>query len=357
MNPPNDIFRGLIVDYDQTSMYPSIDVMFNIDYTTLRARVYPLFSSTFIKTVLTKLYHIYMHEFSKFTDTLFKFENIWKNICDIYSEIYSPPGNNKTEFRNYNADFTTKLILRIFKNAKAKGYTDIVEYIKQADYFSTLAYIYPLFENMVHILSVFESEINPVAYFYLVTSSTDEYIEWIRSYYDDMIRAKAKQHKQLSKFLNNIIDNSIEHMETFVIIEPANNMVRFDTIGIEELPDTLFKDYIVTPTGTLFNRHDDKLSVQTKFITTFMKLRKQIQKRAAEVFEQGQIELSEELERSQLAIKILLNSISYGISILPSYVFNDKNIANTITITGRFMIKFAQYHVDKHIHDLIKTFA
>ena len=210
---------------------------------------------------------------------------------------------------------------------------------------------------MTHILSVFESEINPVAYFYLVSNDNDEFVNLLKTYLDNMVRARAKQYKQLSKFLNNIIDESINSMETFIVIEPTNNTIRFDTIKIDDLPETFFKDYIVTPTGALFNKHDDKLSVQTKFITTFMKLRKQIQKRAAEVFEQGQIELSEELERSQLAIKILLNSISYGISILPSYVFNDKNIANTITISGRFTIKFAQYQVDKQIHKLIKDFV
>ena len=315
MNPPNDVFRGLIVDYDQTSMYPSIDVMFNIDYTTLQARVYPLFTSNFIRLILSNLYRRYVKSLTDFNNALTKFTNIWKNICDLFSEIYSPPGNNKSEFREYNTEFTIKLILAIFKKASDKRYDDIIEYIKQADYFESISYIYPLFENFTHILSVFESEINPVAYFYLVSNSQDEFVKLLRRYYETFVKNRIDSAR--NKLLDAVLSESINSFKTFVVLKPTDSKIHFELFNVSDLPKTLFSEYIVTPTGSLFSKHDDKLSVQTRFITTFMRLRKEVQKRAQELFEQNKIELSEEMDRTQLAIKILLNSISYGISILP----------------------------------------
>jgi DNA polymerase elongation subunit (family B) len=350
-----DPYSKLMILVHNTSMYPSIDVMFNIDYSTLRAKVYPLFTSAFIRYILNGLYKQYINNLTKFTDTLSKFQKLWGEICDLFSEIYSPPENNKSEFRNWNTYFTTQLMIQIFKNAHSKGYEDIIEFIQNADYFETLAYIYPLFENFAHILAIFESEINPVAYLYLVSEDNEQYKAFLKKFYHSMVLSKIRQAKIMNDTVIKQIFEYVNELKTFVIVEPANSLAHFELKTIDEVINEFFSKYIVTATGALFNKHKDKLSTQARFIQTFMKLRKQVQNRAAEEFEKGNLLLSEELERTQLAIKILLNSIAYGISILPSYVLNDKNIANTITISGRFMIKFAQYFVDKLIPEFIKN--
>jgi len=164
------------------------------------------------------------------------------------------------------------------------------------------------------------------------------------------------------KFINNIIQlylnnfEDFENVQVIVVFNPTDSIIRFDLVKLKDVYQILFKKYIVTPTGVLFTKHDEDLSIQVRFIIDFMKLRKEVQKQSYIEFEKGNIDKAIDLENTQLAIKILLNSISYGISILPSYIYNDKNIANTITICGRFMIKFAQHAVDKLLPNFMKKY-
>ena len=252
--PPNDIFRGLIVDYDQTSMYPSINVMFNIDFSTLQAKVYPIFTSQFLRYIVNLLYKQYRENMAQYVKLIEKLTTIFHIIADTYARMYSPPQNNKNEFIKYNTHYTINLLTAIIEDMNRRNVSSFEEYLKIAPYYITVAYIYPLIENITHLFSIFEKEINLIAYYYLVSKDDNTALQYLTNVY------KVILPKDIfgQKFINNIIQlylnnfEDFENVQVIVVFNPTDSIIRFDLVKLKDVYQILFKKYIVTPTGVLF---------------------------------------------------------------------------------------------------------
>jgi len=306
------VIKGLIVDLDQTSMYPSLDIQYNISYETFICRVYGSFIDSFMKY----LKDLMDSKDKKLLEALKKaFE---KYITEFVKNKLKP--SNMSETINYNVKFVNLIFDTIYKFATEKNYT-FDDLINVRNYYLTKTKVAVLLE----ILS-------------LVHPKSHEYCDVVYDY----IFMDEKEFDE--KYKDKVI---------WVYEKPTDSDFKIKPYDISSLKENILKKYILTPAGSLFLKHSEKLGILNDICMTFMKLRKETKKKR-DSFSPDSFEYRY-FDNVQLSYKIILNAISYGVQGLTTYRFNEIGITRAITISGRLLIKSAQMIAQKVIDSFNKN--
>ena len=336
-----------------TSMYPSLVKMFNIDFTTFRARVFPIQAWNLMRVLEKFANSVYKYvriekdenptEKEKYAKQIKKYklqlENAFEGIAKRFAEWYKP--NKKNEFIRENIKFSKK-ILNDLMYIFAKVPFD--EFLRGADYIGLKTRLIPLLENFSHLIAYQDDETNKLIYYWIITQgNVEEYKKEIFDYYKKLY-SKSSTVK------------SPDDIRVVIQDYPTSPKTSVRIVSLNEFIEEYLKKYIVTITGAAFYKHDEKLGKMVLFINEYMSLRKQLKKLAAQYFNQGDIFKFNYYDKLQgKVVKPQLNAMSFGINSVPTFILNDKNIGNTITLSGRLMIKFAQYGVQHYFNNNLNT--
>ena len=296
---PTSYYKGLIIDLDQTSMYPSLIKQYNIEFSTFKAKLYQPFVTDFVLNELHKL----VNNTDYIKKLLMKIEITMKKHIDENDM------NRKKEVLSKNIKYIT-IFLETIKN-----YGNLQKLLQNENYYLLKTKLIPLLEIIELIFS--KNEYNELVYDYLFMNSND--------FYD-----KYKNRK-------------------FLIYEnPTDSNSKLLIVNLDELLSKYFNKYIITITGCMFIKHEEYTGKIIELINKLMKERKSLQNKLAELDPNDK--LYDVYNNAQIAIKVFLNSL-YGIYGFTSYRYNEKNIANTITISGRLLIKTASYIANKIVEE------
>jgi len=283
-----------------TSMYPSLIKMYNMEYSTYKAKLYNNTIYGFIN-VLRKF--INNEDKTLTTDII---------VNAIQKQLLQYLKNHTTSYKNYYKK-NMLYITNIIETLKNSGFT-FEEIISNKNYYLLKTKLVPLLEIVELILS---DEYNNIIYDYLFM----EYTDFVEKY---------------------------RNINFYLLDSPTDSYSQLKILSFEELIDEYLKKYIITITGCLFIKHSEKTGYIIQLINKLMKERKQLKNKLKEI--DPNTKEYELMYRTQLSIKVLLNSL-YGIYGLTTYRYNEKNIANAITISGRVLIKTAQYVADRTIQE------
>lgn len=135
----------------------------------------------------------------------------------------------------------------------------------------------------------------------------------------------------------------------------------------KDLSFTKRNNVAVIANGSCYKR--DKMGIFNELVTNMFKKRKEFQAKKKEAqkklehlkndsADKNQIENMESLVSSydaqQLAFKISINSL-YGASASPYFRFNNRSIAEGITMTGQLIIRFISNSINRKMNQLLKT--
>ena len=241
-------------------------------------------------------------------------------LAEYIKNVKKP--NNTSEYVRVNKKIVSVLLDYLYNSALT-----FAEIISNKNYYLFKTKLIPLLE-IAELVLMNGREFNSIIYDYLLLDENDFY----NKYKNHTLWIYAYPTEARSILMNITLNNDATFEKFFDILSR----------------------YIVTITGTLFYKHSEKTGHVINIINNLMKERKKLKSRLKELDPNSKD--YEILYRAQLSIKVLLNSL-YGIYGLTTYRYNEKNIANTITTSGRFLIKSAQYVANEVIKDFLKNFS
>lgn len=110
---------------------------------------------------------------------------------------------------------------------------------------------------------------------------------------------------------------------------------------------------LITPFGTIWKGHDIEKSIFYDIIKKLFNQRKIYKGMMFDAKKAGDKLLTKQYHNKQLSYKILLNSL-YGIMANEHFRFYNPDLAETVTICGQHLIKFAGEHADLWMHNNTK---
>lgn len=333
-----------IVSVDFSSLYPTIMTLYNIGFETLRAKIYDWYAVGSLITMLEKFdknkSHKYITVFNDQIDTL------------IRNYVSNNVTKDKKKSEVYNIKKNIERFERVVKYLERNNFESLIKPKDNASYQIFIECLFPLME-------VF-SRIHPRAPKNYCIETTTDYV-----------------------FRNDKFEE--EYGSTrFVLIDNIHSTKReMKLLDYNEIVESYFKKFILTPSGALYYKHSDKLGYLTKHIVGMQRDRKKIQRtgenleilKETEEIDENEIIvkinqkefkklkqffpdldyevlegfdfkgyifkslkdvslLAKSYDMTQLVLKIKLNSL-YGISGLKSFYRASPLIANSITIGAR----------------------
>jgi len=231
---PNPQITGLskyqvIGSQDAKSLYPTIMVLLNIGYDTLRGRIY---ERKIVGKILKMLRHV--HSLQKDEDSidiaLSNFKGAIRNMAKTYHDREKPKPP-KEAYVNFSTEFYGECFYKI---VTYKGsFDNILNPIDDKSYFMLKSAMYPLFEAMT----------------------------WM-----------SPHNKGYSKtivdhvFYNDQFDDNYKD-ETFIVFEEINSSkTKCKIYNLQEFKDNIASKYILNSYGTYFDKHDDNKSFEVDLI-------------------------------------------------------------------------------------------
>lgn len=148
--------------------------------------------------------------------------------------------------------------------------------------------------------------------------------------WDSIAFAKGQQKKyNIVRYNNKTIPDQFE-----VDIEPTHYEI--DSSEIRSFMDRI--GLSVSAIGILYDV--TKIGLVPAILTTWGDERKLFRKTAKQHYESNEYDLYKYYDRKQLVQKILLNSL-YGVLLLPTFRFYDKENGESITLTGQQLVQFS----------------
>lgn len=124
----------------------------------------------------------------------------------------------------------------------------------------------------------------------------------------------------------------------------SNNNKEKKKITYEQLDKIVNnKQFAISCNNVIYNLQHRGLI--PKVLDMWFEERQKFQKTANEHFKTGNEELGKEYDIKQYVLKILLNSV-YGVLLMPSFRFYNKDNGEAVTLTGQEAIKTAEKHVN-----------
>jgi len=150
-----------------------------------------------------------------------------------------------------------------------------------------------------------------------------------------------------------ILNFDIETNKFVYILENENEY----TCQVKEVKTNQFEQYLIDNqlsfnlSGALFKTHEAKKGILNNFLTERLALRSEY-KTKRDTFPVGCNEY-QFFDRRQLAMKINANS-SYGLTGMSSFLFSNKQLAQSTTLSGRLCLKISQACGEIYLNNLEK---
>lgn len=232
---PNPQIVGLsntqvVGSQDAKSLYPTIMVLLNIGYDTLKGRIY---DHSIVGKTLNMMIKVHT----------------MKNEREDAIEIAT--NNFKSALRNMAKEYTTREKLKKSKN-------DFIEF--------TTEFYGECFRKIVSYQGEFKNLFNPQIddEYYLLKSAMYPLFETLT-----WISPKNKGYSTIiidHVFYNSTFDSKYEN-KTFVIFDEINSSkTNIKLLNLQEFKEQIATKYILNPYGTYFNKHDDNKSFEVDLI-------------------------------------------------------------------------------------------
>jgi len=232
---PNPQIVGLnnfqvVGSQDAKSLYPTIMVLLNIGYDTLRGRIY---ESKIVMNAFNMLRNVHslQHEGPEILDAAWvNFKGALKNLAKSYTEREKLK-KSKAEFIKFTIEFYGELFRKI---VNYKGpFNNILSPTNDEEYYLLKSCLYPLFEALTWISPHNKGYSNTIV---------------------DCV------------FFNNTFDSKYKD-ETFIVFEEINSSkTKVKEYSIQEFKENISSKYILNSYGTYFDKHDDNKSFEVDLI-------------------------------------------------------------------------------------------
>ncbi len=232
---PNPQIIGLsnyqaIGSQDAKSLYPTIMVLLNIGYDTLRGRIYDMRIVGKALSMMRRIHALKFEDEDAVDVSTQNFRSALKNQAKDYTNREKMKAS-KAEFIKFTIDFYGECFRKI---VSYKGnFENILKPTTDEEYYLLKSAMYPMFEAMTWI-----SGLNK-GYSQIIIDHV---------FYNDGFDAKYKD----SEFL---IFNEINTSKTYVTI-----------LNLKEFKDQICSKYILNPYGTYFDLHDENKSFEVDLI-------------------------------------------------------------------------------------------
>lgn len=150
--------------------------------------------------------------------------------------------------------------------------------------------------------------------------------------------------------------NKLEDLDRFNIKKDDNTPII--TIAKDKLFELIKqKNLVISANGVIYD--NTKRGIIPEILDEWFAERQKYQKLSKEAYTAGKIDESKVYDLLDYITKILLNSV-YGVLLSPSYRFYDKDNGEAVTITGQYLIKYAEKVANKYLQEkfgIIKDFV
>lgn len=173
----------------------------------------------------------------------------------------------------------------------------------------------------------------------------------LKKYFIPLINLIDEVHDGSAEFNNVCYDyllNGEFNHKTVHIIENINqSSIQINQMLLEDLPKYLKKnDLILTMTGCLFYKQEQKISLFSHWLDLMYKLRKEYIKKRSE-FDRSSDDYSF-YDSRQKATKVAMNT-SYGLYGQSTFRYSNNWLAKTITTQGRLALKISQQVAENYL--------
>ena len=166
----------------------------------------------------------------------------------------------------------------------------------------------------------------------------------VRNYSVDDFSNKVNRKYEVEKIL-------IKHLTDEWNLNSENNLFEFNSHDnfVQFLDEN---NLSISSAGILYSL--DKKGLIPSILTKWGEERTEFRKIAKEYYNNGDIEKYKYYDRKQLVQKILLNSL-YGVLLLPSFRFYDREGGESVTLSGQSLIKFSEKMGNLYYNKQIQT--
>lgn len=235
VQPPNPQIVGLsntqvIGSQDAKSLYPTIMVLLNIGYDTLKGRIYDWKIVGPVFNMLEKINSIKQTDSDAVDIGINNFRSALMNIVKSYTEREKIK-DGKQKFIEFNVDFYTECFRRLI--TFSGPFENILTPKTDEEYYLLKSAMYPLFEALTWV-SAFNKGYSSIVVDY--------------TFYNHKFDEKYKD----SKF---IVFENINSSKTFVSI-----------LNLPQFKESIATKYVLNPYGTYFDTHNGNKSFEVDLI-------------------------------------------------------------------------------------------
>jgi len=142
--------------------------------------------------------------------------------------------------------------------------------------------------------------------------------------------------------------DNIKGKEIDILMDPVHNQI-WTTISFDALQKFIKENNAnINIAGTIYCGHDKYISIFNTVITMLFEGRKIYKKKMFEAKTSGNASKETAFNGKQMAYKILANSL-YGALANEHFRFYNNDLAKSITITGRELLKYSAVHCDEYM--------
>jgi len=227
--------RSIIGSQDAKSLYPTIVVLLNIGYDTFRGRIYDFKIIGNLYNFLIKAKEMYQND----NDSEFQImTNIRTALYDMAKDYYAREKPNKIsakDFREFTRDYYADLFRKIVKSKH--NIEDILVPREEEHYYLQKSCLFPLLEAITWMSAYNKGHSNVC-------------VDWV--------------------FAHNSFETKYQDRE-FLVLHNINSVKsQFIKYNMKGLIDNIFKEYLITPYGTYFEKHKIKTSFECPLILNGM---------------------------------------------------------------------------------------
>lgn len=237
VQPPIPQIVGLsnyqvIGSQDAKSLYPTIMVLLNIGFDTLKGRIYEWKIVGPVLTLMNRLFEIKYSEPEAIDIGINNFKNAFQNMLRNFTDKNKKHIKSVSKYTDFNGAFYPDCFKKIIKGA------DSLEQVfhpkTDEDYFLLKSALYPLLEAMTWM------SVNNKGY-------SNTVIDWV--------------------FFNGTFKEKYSEEDKFVIFDDINSSkTQVLVLQREEFINRYATKYVLNPYGTFYYTHDDKKSFEVDLI-------------------------------------------------------------------------------------------